>query len=87
MCRCAGFIVAETVPCDSSLLFCCADLAVLCLSPSQYPDGYLEAQAAKQNKEGDVSMNGGEGSEDEGKGKGKRGKKRKAPSGEWSGPS
>ncbi len=43
----------------------------------QYPDGYLEAQAAKQrSKEGEGS--GGAGSEDETETKGKRGRKRKA---------
>ncbi len=43
----------------------------------QYPDGYLEAQVAKQrSKEGEGS--GGAGSEDETEIKGKRGRKRMA---------
>ncbi len=44
----------------------------------QYPDGYLEAQAAKkQSKEAEAD--GGTGSEEEADKKGKRGRKRKAP--------
>ncbi len=44
----------------------------------EYPDGYLEAQAAKkQSKEAETD--GGAGSEEEADNKGKRGRKRKAP--------
>ncbi len=44
----------------------------------EYPDGYLEAQAAKkQSKEAEADD--GAGSEEEADNKGKRGRKRKAP--------
>ena len=42
----------------------------------EYPDGYLEAQAAKKQS---TEADDGAGSEEEADNKGKRGRKRKAP--------